>query len=193
MMNILWISMIFLSILYGIISGNTLEIANSIFPAVKEAVTLTLSLLGMFCFWGGITAVCEAAGLTEKIARVLSPLLNLLFPHLKKEAKAKQAISMNLTANLLGIGNAATPLGLRAMRELKHCNPNGNTASDEMVLFVILNTASLRIIPTTAALLRAEFGASNPMDILLPCLLTSLCSCLGAVFLAKFAERYSHA
>lgn len=193
MMNILWISMIFLSILYGIISGNTLEIANSIFPAVKEAVTLTLSLLGMFCFWGGITAVCEAAGLTEKIAHVLSPLLNLLFPHLKKEAKAKQAISMNLTANLLGIGNAATPLGLRAIRELKRCNPNGNTASNEMVLFVILNTAALRIIPTTAALLRAEFGASNPMDILLPGLLTSLCSCLGAVLLAKFAERCSHA
>lgn len=193
MMNILWFSLLFLSFSYGILSGNGVQIANSIFPAVKEAVTLTLSLLGMFCFWGGITAICEKSGLSKQIARFLSPLLNFLFPRLKKDEKTKNAISLNLTANLLGIGNAATPLGLRAMQELKQYNSNTHTASNEMVLFVILNTASLRIIPTTAALLRSEYGAANPMDILLPALLTSICSCVSAVVLAKLIERCVHA
>lgn len=192
MFNYILPAIFLLSVAFSVWNGTSAAVTASIFSAIEESVKLTFSLLGMFCFWDGIMALAEKSKLTEKIAGFLSPLLRLLFPRLQKDAAAKQAISMNLTANLFGIGNAATPLGLRAMQTLRPYCEKEDTASNEMVLFVILNTASLRLIPTTVAFLRAQNGSSSPMAIFLPALLTSLISCFGAVFCAKLMERRKH-
>ena len=144
------------------------------------------------CLWGGLMEIAKASGLTATVSRMLSPLLRLLFPNFKKDDPAMNAVSMNITANLLGLGNAATPLGLEAMRGLQANNPTPEIASDEMVNFVVLNTAALHLIPTTVALLRQEYGAAVPMDIMPAAWLTSaaaLCVGLAMAWLLRVRRR----
>ncbi len=155
-------------------------LSNAIMAGASDAVSLCIKLLGALCLWGGLMEIAKASGLTKAVSRLMSPLLRLLFPHLKKDSPAMNAISMNITANLLGLGNAATPLGLTAMRSLQQENPNPTVATDEMVNFVVLNTAALHLVPTTIALLRQEYGAAVPMDIMPAAWLTSAAAlCVG--------------
>lgn len=189
MMNFLWPALILLSIIYAFLTQNTTALSDAVFSSVQDAVTLTLKMLGMLCFWSGMMQLAEKSGLTEKIAHALSPLLRLLFPELRQDKEAQSAISMNITANLFGIGNAATPLGIEAMKRLKKHNPTSDTASNAMVLFVVLNTASIKLIPTTVAMLRYEAGSSAPMEILPVSLLVSLAACTFAIIVAKLLER----
>ena len=136
--------------------------------------------------------LAEKSGLTEKIARALSPLLRRLFPEIKNDKDAQSAISMNITANLFGIGNAATPIGIEAMKRLKKHTPASDTASNAMVLFVVLNTASIKLIPTTVAMLRHDAGSAAPMEILPVSLLVSFASCTAAIVVAKLLGRRSN-
>ncbi|MCI7139039.1 MAG: spore maturation protein A [Oscillospiraceae bacterium] len=131
----------------------------------------------------------KRSGLTEKICFALLPVLGTIFPRLRKEKAALGAISMNITANMLGLGNAATPLGIAAMKELKSISAHGCTASKEMVCFVVMNTASLQILPTTVAILRMEAGANRPLDILPAVWIVSLCSLFIGICVAKFSYR----
>ena len=177
MMNYIWPFLILLSILFAVCTGNILQVGNAVFTSVTEAVTLTIKMLGMFCFWSGMMQIAKASGLTDKISKLLSPVLNRIFPSIQNDAGTRNAVSMNITANLLGLGNAATPLGISAMRRLQAQSEHKSVASNDMVLFVVLNTACIRLIPTTAAMLRHEAGAAAPMDILPATVLTSLLSC----------------
>lgn len=180
MMNYIWAGMMILAFLSAAWKGNMQALSNAIMAGASDAVSLCIKLLGALCLWGGLMEIAKASGLTKAVSRLMSPLLRLLFPRLKKDSPAMNAISMNITANLLGLGNAATPLGLTAMRSLQQENPNPAVATDEMVNFVVLNTAALHLVPTTIALLRQEYGAAVPMDIMPAAWLTSAAAlCVG--------------
>ena len=132
----------------------------------------------------------EQAGLTALFSKAMYPLVSLIFPRLKKEKYVLEAISMNITANVLGLGNAATPLGLEAMRRLQSVNSNTDFASDEMVVFVVMNTAAMHIIPTTVATMRGQYGSENPMEIMPAAFLTSFCALATAITVAKIGNKF---
>lgn len=188
-MNILWSAFVLISILYAAFHGTVADTAVAVFSAAQDAVELTLKMLGMFCFWNGIMQIAQRGGITAYIQRLLTPLLNLLFPNYKHNDSVKSAVAMNMTANILGLGNAATPLGLEAMRRLKQQGTHSETATDEMIRFVVLNTASIRLIPTTVAMLRYEAGSTAPMEILPISAAVSLLSCGVGLFICRLSER----
>lgn len=187
MMNYIWVFFILFSFISAILTGNTQQLSNGILSSGSAAVTLVISLLGAFVFWSGLMNICEKSGLTSVISNMLSPVLNKLFPNSGKETK--KAISMNITANLLGIGNAATPLGIEAMKRLSQEDHQSSVANNSMVLFVVMNTAAMRIIPTTVAYLRQEYGSKSPMEIFIPAILTSACALSVGIISVKLAER----
>lgn len=189
MMNYVWVIMIIFSLITAFITDNMSELSSTLITSGNDAIELALKLSGVICLWGGLMSVAEKSGLTKIICKILKPVLKLLFPKLNDE-NAKNAIAMNITANLLGLGNAATPLGLEAMNRLKEHSLIKNTATDEMVRFVVLNTASLQLIPTTIALLRFEYGSKNPMEILLPSLITSFLSIIVGIALTFLLKRF---
>lgn len=183
-MNYIWVVLIVFSFFCAVATGNMNALSSSVISGGTDAITLALKLVGIICFWNGLMAIAEKSGLTKLLCKALSPVLKILFPTLKDE-KAKNAIAMNITANFLGLGNAATPFGLEAMNRLKKIECKGDTASDNMVRFVVINSAAIHLVPTTVALLRQEYGSKSPMDIIVPALITSLIalSC-GAIFTA---------
>lgn len=172
-MNWIFAGLLFLSVVFALLTGRTQELTTAALNECSNAVGLCVKLLGITCLWSGIMKITDRSGLAEKISRLLSPLLRRLFPGISEGSAASKAISMNITANLLGLGNAATPLGLQAMEELQKENHSQDTASNHMITFLVLNTASLQLIPTTAAALRLSYGSRSPMEILPAVWLTS--------------------
>ena len=154
MMSWLFTGMLVLSFLFGILNGRMEQVSISAVNDCSNAVTLVIQLTGVMCLWSGLMRIAEASDLTGKLSRLFCPVMTLLFRHLPVDSKAAKAIVMNLTANLLGLGNAATPLGISAMKELEKISPRKGIASNEMAMLVVLNTASLQLIPTTTAALR---------------------------------------
>ena len=191
-MNMLWSVLVLISIVFSIMHATVADTAVAVFSAAQEAVELTLKMLGMFCFWDGIMEIAQRGGVTDCIQKMLSPLLNILFPNHKNDDTVKSAIAMNMTANILGLGNAATPLGLEAMRRLKANERCKDTATNDMIRFVVLNTASIRLIPTTVAMLRFEAGSLAPMEILPVSAIVSLLSCSVGLLICQAAERFWH-
>lgn len=177
-----------ISFFFAAVNGKMSEMSASIISKSGGAVELVISLCGVMCFWCGLMKVAERAGLTEKLARLISPVVCALFRGLPRGSRAVGLITMNLSANILGLGNASTPLGIAAMRELADIEKDTRTdgsASDNMILLTVLNTASLQIIPATAAALRSANGAENPFDIL-PCVwIVSVYAAVAAVTAAK--------
>lgn len=153
------------AVVFSLVNGNVSELSEAVLSKSGEAVTLAISICGTMCLWCGLMKVAEAAGLVEKLSKLLSPLVCLLFRSVRKGSRAAGLITMNLAANILGLGNATTPLGIKAMEEL---SDGSGAATDDMIMLTVLNTASLQIIPATAAALRTANGAANAMDIL-PC------------------------
>ncbi|MBQ7874467.1 MAG: hypothetical protein IJ306_04825 [Oscillospiraceae bacterium] len=176
-----------LSLVFGIISGNISAVSAAALEESTHAVELSIKLLGSLCFWSGIMEVARRSGLVNALCEALRPILGLIFPGLKNETKALGAISMNVSANLLGLGNAATPLGISAMKELHKISGNSSSATKEMVLFVVMNTASLQLLPTTVATLRLEAGAERPLDILPAVWLVSALSLFIGIAAAKLS------
>lgn len=176
---------VLISIVFSIITGKTAEVSAAALEESSHAAELSLKLLGSLCFWSGISKVAEESGLVEKFRKFLKPALLLVFPSLKNEEKALGAISMNVAANLFGLGNAATPLGIIAMKELHKISGFSSVATKEMVCFVVMNTASLQFLPTTVAAVRLANGAENPMDILPAVWFVSACSLMLGIFAAK--------
>lgn len=188
-MNYVWPVMILFAFVSAAATGSMGELSAAVIQGGQDAVSLLLRLVAMLCLWGGIMEIAESAGITKAFSRVLAPVLKLIFPRLKKEDYALEAVSMNITANVLGLGNAATPLGLEAMRRLQELNPDPLTASDEMVVFVVMNTAAMHIVPTTVATLRGQYGSQSPMAIMPASILTSFCALTIAVTCAKLGNR----
>lgn len=184
MLNVVIVFMVILSVIYSIISGNHMQdISTSVMTSGGEAISLSLTLMGTMATWGGILKVAEDSGLTNKLTKALTPLLRRLFKGLKRDSKALQAIAMNVTANIFGLGNAATPLGIEAMKRLEEEENPGEKASRNMILLSLLNTSSIEIIPTTVIALRIAHESSSPSEII-PCVMIvsiiSVCVCVAS-------------
>ena len=184
MLNYVWSGLIIISIVCAIGFGNTAELSSALIESGASSVELILTMAGIMCLWSGIMKIAEESGLTAIIAKIFSPLLRPLFPHLKKDSPAFKNITMNISANLLGLGNAATPFGLKAMEELHTLNDRKSIASNEMVIFVVMNTASLQILPTTLATLRQSYGSTAPFEIVVPVWISSICSLAVGLIIA---------
>ena len=183
MLNILWPIFIILSFIYGLISGKVNEINNGIFKSLTDAVELTMTFLGTICLWNGLMEIVKKTTLINKLTKILKPLINILFPELKENQKAKEAIAMNLIANILGLGNAATPLGLKAMKTMQKENKKKDTLSNSMMMFIVLNTASLQLIPTNVIAIRSSLNSDNPTNIILPVwIATIIAAMVGIIF-----------
>lgn len=183
MLNILWPIFIIISIVYAIFSGNIENLNNSIFESTESAVNLTLTLLGMTCLWSGIMEVASKTEIMEYLSKILKPITKRLFPNLS--GKSYDNIIMNIIANILGLGNAATPLGLKAMKELQKENSNKEELSDNMMMLIVLNTASLQIIPTTIIAIRSSLGSENPTKIIFPVWISTICAAVVGIILTK--------
>ena len=159
----IWTGMAVLSILCGLATGRDLVAAAAV-EGAQAAVELCVSIAGMLCLWTGVMEIMRRSGLAEGLSRLLRPVLSLLFPQVSGDRGVMDSISANVSANLLGLGNAATPLGIEAVRRMERKSPG--TASDAMCMLVVCNTASIQLIPTTVASVRAAAGSSSPFDIL---------------------------
>ena len=175
MMNYIWPLMIIFAFICAIFNGKMANLSNAVIDSGSVAVSLAIKLLGIVCLWNGLIKITEKSGLTLTLAKLMSPVLKILFPKLKDD-EARQLIAMNITANILGLDNAATPLGLKAMGRLSRLNDHSSIADDNMVRFVVINTASLHLISTTIAMLRNEYGSKSPIEIIIPALITSAMS-----------------
>lgn len=164
-MSILWTGMTAASILFGIAEGRGEAVAAAAVTGAKDAVELCLSMAGMLCLWTGVMEVMRQSGLAGGLSRLLRPVLGRLFPSSRSDPELAGELSCNMSANLLGLGNAATPAGIRAAQRL-HALSGGEAASDELCRLAVLNTASIQLLPTTAAALRSACGAENAFDIL---------------------------
>lgn len=189
MLNVLWVVLLLLAIGCGALTGRLDEVNAALLTGGSEAITLLLTLGGAMCVWSGFLRVADKAGLTRALSRVTAPLMRVLFPNLEPQGEACRAMSMNIAANVLGLGNAATPLGLNAMQKLQEANPHKERATRDMVVFVVLNTASVQLLPTTVAALRLEAGSPAPLSILPAVWVTSLGGAMAAVLVARLGGR----
>lgn len=185
MLNIIWPIFIIISFSYAIFSGNINKLNESIFSSTSEAVNLCISLLGTICLWNGIMQIANRTTIIDKLTNMLKPLINFLFPEIDKNSSVKKEISMNMIANILGLGNAATPLGLKAMRTMQKENKNKDTLTNSMITFIVINTASLQIIPTTVIAIRSSMGSKNPTSIVFPVWIATICAAIAGITATK--------
>lgn len=181
--------MIILSVVFGIGTGNIASVSNAALTEGVNAVEFFLYIVGGMCVWGGIMRIADKSGITIFLCRAFKPIGKRLFKGLDMNGKAFKAISMNIIANLLGLGNAATPLGIAAIKQLEIEDNTTDTASNNMIIFVVLNTASITLIPATVASLRLKHGALIPMDILPGVLITSVVSVAVGLISAKIINN----
>lgn len=186
MLNKIWPIFIIISIIYAILVGNIEQVNNSIFESAKEAVSLTITFFGTICLWNGIIQIASQNTLMEKMTKLLNPIIRNLFPDIKKEDKVNKEISMNIVANMLGLGNAATPLGLKAMKSMQENNKQKDTLTNSMAIFIVLNTASLQIIPTTVIAIRNSLESQNPSGIIIPVWVSTIAAAIAAITATKF-------
>ncbi|MBE6772104.1 MAG: spore maturation protein A [Ruminococcaceae bacterium] len=192
MINYIWAGMVIFSVISAFFAGKADVLSAAIISSASDAVSLCIRLGGTICLWGGLMEIAEKAGLTAAVCRILSPFLKIVFPKMDMKSKTAKAISMNVTANLLGLGNAATPLGLEAMRRLQDSNPSKEKASADMIKFVVMNSAAFHLIPTTVASMRQDYGCKTPFDIMPASWISSAAALTvgltAAFFMIKFTE-----
>ncbi len=186
MLSFIWALMLFLSLGAGALLGNMEAVSSAAMEGASEAVTVVLSLAGPLCLWSGVGKLLENSGLRDKLTCLLRPLLGRLFPELHDNPQGFSALSANVTANLLGLGNAATPMGIEACKAM---SDGSDTATKGQCRLVVMNTASIQLIPTTVAALRAGLGCKTPLDILPAVLLTSLLSVSAGLLACKLLAR----
>lgn len=189
MLNIIWPIFLIISFIYGLCFGDIIKTNSAIFESTENALNLCLSLLGTICLWNGIMKIAEKTSIIKKIKKILMPILKILFPKIKKEEEVYTEISMNMVANIMGLGNAATPMGLKAMKSLQERNSKKYILSDEMFIFIVLNTASIQIIPTTVIAIRNSLGSQNPTAILFPVWVATICAAISAITVAKIMTK----
>lgn len=179
MLNKIWPIFIIISFSYAIFSGNLEQLNSSIFESTNDAISLSINLLGTICLWNGIMQVANKTTIVDKLTNLLHPIIRVLFPEMRKNKQVQKEISMNMLANILGLGNAATPLGLKAMKSMQKENSQKDTLTDSMLVFIVLNTASIQIIPTTVIAIRNSLGSNNPTAIVFPVWIATICAALA--------------
>lgn len=188
-MNAIFALLFSAALAFAAATGNMKGFTDGLFGGVKTAVDVAIGLTGVLALWLGLVKILEKAGAVAGIARVVSPVVRLIFPGLPKDHPAIAAMTLNIAANMLGLGNAATPLGLKAMEELEKLNPKQGIASDPQALFIAINTANVTLVPATVIALRAAAHANSPADILLPSMIASGCATLAAIFTSRLLAR----
>lgn len=189
LLSYVWIIMVILSIYCSILTGRTAQTGSAALIGAQNGVTLALSLCGSLCLWSGFAKLTEKSGLARRFSALLRPLLSRLFPEASRDPSALQDLCGNLTANFLGLGNAATPMGISAVRRM-HALSGKPDASDEMCRLIVLNTASIQLIPSTVGAVRASLGSARPFDILPAVWLTSACSVTAGLLAARLFSRW---
>lgn len=189
MLNYIWAVMILVGILYAALTGNIAAVTDAALDSAGEAVSLCITMAGVMALWMGLMEVAQSSGLIEKLTRGIQPFLTFLFPNIPKEHKARTYIATNFIANILGLGWAATPAGLKTMEELKKLNHDSTTASKEMCIFLIINISSLQLIPVNMIAYRSQYGSVNPAMIVFPALLATLFSTIVAVIFIKIVDK----
>ena len=189
MLNIIWLMLIGLSVIFGFINGRLDAVVTAVTDSAKMAFEIALGLVGIMVFWLGLMKVAEECGLITLIARILKPILTRLFPEVPPEHPAMGAMVLNMSANILGLGNAATPMGLKAMKELDTLNPIPGVATNPMCTFLAINTASIQLIPVTAMAYLSANGGTHPTDIISSALLASICSTTAAIISVKLLAK----
>ncbi len=188
-MNKIWLIIICFSLVYGMLTGRGAELSNVILNVPKESFALLITMITAACFWSGMMKIMEEVGVVEFIAKKIRPLFRLIMPNLKDE-KAINYVSMNIAANIFGLGYAATPSGLKAVKRMQELNEGDKTeATDEMVTFLVLNTAGVTLIPTSVMAIRAALGSENPADMLIFPIIATLLSCVSGLLADAYFRR----
>lgn len=190
MINYIWFLMVCFGLIVGIFTGNGEEMSKTIIGSIDSTVTFIIGLVGLMCFWCGVMKVAEKSGLTEKLAKLMKPILKVIFKEAGKDEKALGAIVMNITANMMGLGNAATPFGIKAMEEMDRLNKEKGTASNDMALFLVLNAACIQLVPSTVISIRAAAGSQNPGVIIIPAIISTTIAAVVGVVCCKILQRY---
>lgn len=185
MVNIVWALMAIIGIIYAMLNGTMDKVNQSIFDSASETITLVISLCSVLIFWLGMMRIAEKAGLLEGLAKIFRPAVKKLFPEIPDNHPALGYILANFSANLFGLGNAATPMGIKAMQELKKLEGT-DKASNSMITFLVINTSSITLIPTTIIAIRMQYGSANPTEIVGSTLLASLCTTVSAIVIDRF-------
>lgn len=194
MLNYIWAGMILIGVVYGAFAGTMAEVTNAAFDYAKDAVSLCITMIGVMSVWMGLMEIAGKSGLIGKMTEKIGPFISFLFPNIPKEHTARGYIATNLIANILGLGWACTPAGLKAMESLSQLekergNPHPEIADDEMCDFLILNISSLQLIPVNMIAYRSQYGSVNPAAIIVPSILATLCSTVVAVLYIKIRHH----
>ncbi len=189
-MNIVWVLLIAAAVITAVFKGTMPEVSNATFKSAGTAVELAIGLVGGMTLFLGLMRVAQDSGLVQLLAKALRPVFRLLFPDVPRDHPALGAIAMNFGANILGLGDAATPMGLKAMQELQTLNPDGETATDAMCMFVALHSSSLQLIPVMVISLRAAAGSKNPSEIIVATIVSTACSIVVAVVVSRVFARW---
>jgi len=189
MLNYIWVGLLLIGFIVGIFNGRIDEVTKAAMDSAQSAVMVCIGLLGVMCLWTGLMKIAEKSGLITSIGRIVRPILVFLFPDIPKNHPALGAIVMNLVANFLGLGNAATPLGIKAMIELQSLNKDKKTASDSMCMFLVLNTAAIQLIPANIIALRTSEGSRKPAEIIVCIWIASICATIMGVIAAKLLAK----
>ena len=190
MINYIWFFILAFGIIFGIITGRGDALSKGLILSTQSTVMLVINLVGIMCLWCGIMKIAEKSGLMDKVARLLKPILKLIFKDAARDEKALGAIVMNLTANMMGLSNAATPFGIKAMEEMDRLNKNKGTASNDMALFLVLNAACIQFVPTTIIAVRVACKSENPGIIILPAILATGVAALIGIICCKILQKY---
>ncbi|MHC0036066.1 nucleoside recognition domain-containing protein [Pseudoneobacillus sp. C159] len=186
MVNYIWVGLTLIGLIFAAVNGTMNEVNEAIFRGAKEAVTLCIGLISVLVFWLGMMRIAEDSGLLKKLAKLFKPFVKRIFPEVPSDHPALGYILSNMMANMFGLGNAATPLGIKAMEQLKMLNGGKTEASRSMVTFLALNTASVTLVPTTVIAIRMNYNSVSPTEIVGPTLVTTILSAIAAILIDRY-------
>ncbi|WP_263703052.1 spore maturation protein SpmA [Bacillus thuringiensis] len=189
MVNLVWVAMAVVGIIYAMINGTMEAINKAVFDGAKDAVTICIGLISVLVFWLGLMKIAEEAGLLKKLVSLFMPIVKRLFPEIPKDHPSMGFILSNMMANFFGLGNAATPLGIKAMEQLKELNGGKDSASRSMVTFLALNTSAITLIPTTVISIRMTYESANPTEIVGVTFIAQVLSMIGAIWIDRYFYR----
>lgn len=190
MINIIWFFMIFTGFLLSFFEGNTEAVTAASVKGAESAVELTIGLMGVICLWCGVMKIAEKSGLIDIMGKLLTPFIRVLFPGIPSKHPAMSAIILNMASNMLGLSNAATPFGIKAMEELQKLNGSKERATDSMVMFLVINSACLQLIPATVISIRSAAGSRNPSEIVITTIISTLAAAAVGIVSCKMLQRY---
>ncbi|WAA10518.1 nucleoside recognition domain-containing protein [Fervidibacillus albus] len=192
MINLIWVFMAVFGIIFAMFNGTMEEVNKAVFQGAEEAVTLCIGLISVLVFWLGMMRIAQNSGLLNSLAKLFRPIVQRLFPEVPAEHPAMGLILSNMMANMFGLGNAATPLGIKAMEQLKALNGGKEYASRSMITFLVINTSSLTIVPTTVLAIRMNYDSASPAEIVLPTLIATFCSTTGGILIDRYFYYRKH-